>query len=71
MTMLWANFLHFYQPYSQQLDILERIVNESYRKVIGGLAASPKAKITININAGPTELLAKNGYGDVISQIKD
>jgi len=71
MTMLWANFLHFYQPYSQQLDILERIVNESYRKVIGGLAASPKAKITININAGLTELLAKNGYGDVISQIKD
>ena len=32
--MKWANFLHFYQPYNQQPDILERVVNESYRKVI-------------------------------------
>ena len=69
--MKWANFLHFYQPYNQQLDILERVVNESYRKIISGLASNPKAKITININAGLTELLAKNGYGDVIDQIKD
>ncbi len=69
--MLWANFLHFYQPYNQQLDILERVVNESYRKILGGLASNPKAKITININAGLTELLVKNGYQDVIDQIKD
>lgn len=68
--MKWAFFLHFYQPYNQQLDILERIVNESYRKVIGGLSYNPKAKITININAGLTELLAKNGYLDVIENIK-
>ena len=69
--MLWANFLHIYQPYNQQLDILERIVNESYRRIIGGLAVNPKAKVTININAGLTELLAENGYLDVIEQIKD
>lgn len=68
--MKWANFLHFYQPYNQQLDILERIVNESYRKIISGLASNPAAKITININAGLTELLAKNGYLDLIEQIK-
>lgn len=67
----WANFLHFYQPHNQQLDILERIVNESYRKIIGGLASNPGAKITININAGLTELLAKNGYLDLIEQIKE
>jgi len=69
--MKWVNFLHFYQPYNQQLDILERIVNESYRKIIGGLASNPGAKITININAGLTELLAKNGYLDLIEQIKE
>ncbi|MFA6146529.1 MAG: hypothetical protein WC697_04380 [Patescibacteria group bacterium] len=69
--MKWAIFLHFYQPSSQQLDILERIVNESYRKIISGLALNSKAKITINISAGLTELLAKNGYQDVIEQIKD
>ena len=67
----WAIFLHFYQPYNQQIDILERIVNESYRKIIAGLASNPKAKITININAGLTELLVKNGYMDLIKQIKD
>jgi len=69
--MKWANFLHFYQPYNQQLDILERIVNESYRKIVSGLASNPRAKITININAGLTELLVKNGYIDLIEQIKD
>jgi len=69
--MKWANFLHFYQPYNQQLDILERVVNESYRKILSGLIAYPKAKITININAGLTELLAKNGYIDVVRQIKE
>ncbi len=68
--MKWGFFLHFYQPYNQQLDILERIVNESYRQVIGGLASNPKMKLTININAGLTELLAKNGYLDVIESIK-
>jgi len=69
--MFWVNFLHFYQPYNQQDDILERVVNESYRRIIGGLASNPKAKITININGGLTELLAKRGYKDVIRAIKD
>ena len=69
--MFWANFLHFYQPYNQQPDILERIVNESYRKIISGLAINPKAKITVNINAGLTELLVKNGYRDVVDQLRD
>jgi len=69
--MQWANFLHFYQPYNQQADILERIVNESYRKVISGLALNSQAKITININAGLTELLIEKGYRDVIEQIKE
>jgi len=68
--MLWANFLHIYQPHNQQTDILECIVNESYRRIIGGLALNPKAKITLNINAGLTELLAENGYQDVIEAIK-
>ncbi|MDA2935736.1 UvrB/UvrC motif-containing protein [Patescibacteria group bacterium AH-259-L05] len=68
--MTWGFFLHFYQPYNQQLDILERIVNESYRKVIGGLSLNPNMKITININAGLVELLANNGYMDVIEDIK-
>ncbi len=69
--MYWVNFLHFYQPYNQQDDILERVVNESYRRVISGLAINPQAKITLNINGALTELLAKRGYKDVINSIRD
>ncbi len=51
-------------------DILERIVNESYRKLTAGLKKNPKAKITLNINAGLTEQLDQHGYRDVIDDIK-
>jgi hypothetical protein len=68
--MLWSNFLHFYQPFNQMPDILEKIVNESYRKIIQGLKKNPKAKITININGSLTELLVKYDYLDVIEDLK-
>ena len=69
--MLWVNFLHFYQPFNQMPDILERIVNESYRKIIQSLKENPKAKMTININGGLTELLVKYDYLDVIDDLKN
>mgnify|MGYP001601351095 CR=1 FL=1 len=68
--MLWSNFLHFYQPFNQMPDILEKIVNESYRKIIRGLKENPKVKMTININGCLTELLAKYDYLDVIDDLK-
>ncbi len=51
-------------------DILERIVNESYRKLIDGLKKIPKAKITLNINAGLTEQLDQHGYHNIIRGIQ-
>ncbi|HEB01386.1 MAG TPA: hypothetical protein ENI16_00110, partial [Candidatus Portnoybacteria bacterium] len=69
--MYWANFLHIYQPPNQTPEMLERIVNESYRKIIQGLKDNPKAKISLNINAGLTELLVKNGYQDVINGFRE
>jgi len=68
--MYWANFLHIYQPPDQTPDILERVVNESYRALIKGLTANARAKLTLNINGCLTELLAKKGYGDVIRELK-
>jgi len=68
--MYWANFLHIYQPPNQMADILERIVHESYRKIISGLKDHPRAKITLNINAGLAEQLAEHGYHDIIDGIK-
>lgn len=67
--MLWANFLHIYQPPNQLDDILERIANESYRVLMAGLKAHPAARLTLNINGGLTEMLAKHGYRDVLDDI--
>jgi len=68
--MNWVNFLHIYQPSDQSNDILERVVNESYRPLFRGLLGLPEIKINININGALTELLAKKGYGDVIENIR-
>jgi len=68
--MYWVNFLHIYQPSDQSKKILEMVVNESYRPLFKGLLNIPKIKINININGGLTELLVKNGYQDIIDNIK-
>jgi len=68
--MYFSIFLHFYQPHFQQKDILERIVNESYRKIIKILKENKKAKITININAGLLEILKENNCSDIINDFK-
>ncbi len=67
--MRWANFLHIYQPHNQQSDILERIVNESYRPLLDGFKKNKKARLTLNVNGGLLELLEQNGYDDVIDDI--
>ncbi|MBI2588372.1 UvrB/UvrC motif-containing protein [Candidatus Berkelbacteria bacterium] len=68
--MYWANFLHIYQPPTQTADILDKVVNESYRKILAELKKRPKAKLTLNISGGLTELLAKHRYFDVLADIK-
>jgi len=67
--MKWACFLHIYQPPNHAKDVLERIVNESYRPIFQGLKTIPKAKIILNINAILTEQLYSNGYKDVIEDM--
>ena len=61
--------LHFYQPYNQQDDILQRIVHECYLPITRGLLGRPAAKLNININAALTELLIDKGYGEVVENI--
>ncbi|HHD92094.1 MAG TPA: hypothetical protein ENL06_00510 [Candidatus Portnoybacteria bacterium] len=71
--MFWINFLHIYQPPDQTDEILEKIVNESYRPLFRGFLEVSKKnlkfKINLNISGCLTELLAKNGYQDVINNI--
>jgi hypothetical protein len=68
--MYWVNFLHIYQPSDQSKEILERIVNESYRPLFKGLLGIPDCKINLNINGALVEILAKEGHRDVIEDIK-
>lgn len=67
--MIWANFLHIYQPIDQSDDILERVVNECYRPLFRGLLDIKGLKINLNINAVLTEVLVKKGYRDVVETI--
>lgn len=68
--MKWANFLHIYQPANQVKEILDRVVNESYRPLVKILKDNPTTKITLNINAALSEQFVKNGYEDIIDDLR-
>jgi len=64
--MRWANFLHIYQPASQQEDILEAVIAQSYRPIFVGLKNIKRARLTLNINGALLELFDKFGHQDLI-----
>lgn len=68
--MYWANFLHIYQPPIQTDEILRKVAQESYRKILAGLLIHPQAKLTLNMNGCLTEMLVAAGYDDIIRDIK-
>ncbi|MFA6908527.1 MAG: UvrB/UvrC motif-containing protein [Patescibacteria group bacterium] len=68
--MFWANFLHIYQPPTQKEYWVKKIANESYRKLTKGLKETPRAKVTLNVNAVLTELFHKYGCDDIIRDLR-
>lgn len=68
--MLWANFLHFYQPPTQKEVWVRKITTECYRVLVQGWLANPRAKLTLNINAVLVEFLDRYGAHDVIDGLK-
>ncbi|OGD86787.1 hypothetical protein A2Z23_02425 [Candidatus Curtissbacteria bacterium RBG_16_39_7] len=70
MKMVWANFLHFYQPPDQSKLMLDKVVNEGYRPLLAVLKSHPREKITVNFSGCLTELLVACGYSDVIRNVK-
>ncbi len=68
--MLWANFLHIYQPPNQTRDILDKVANESYAPLFRGLREIGGARLVLNINAVLTEMLFEAGYVDILDDIK-
>ncbi len=63
----WAPLFHFYQPPTQSLSVLHRVVRESYRPLLKVLHQFPFARATVNINGVLTEMLGEGGFSDVLS----
>ncbi len=68
--MLWANFLHFYQPPTQKEYWVKKITNECYRVLVKGWLENPQARATLNINAVLVEFFDKYGAHDVIDGLR-
>jgi hypothetical protein len=68
--MIWANFLHIYQPPRQVKEIFDRVVNESYRPLVENLKKHSDIKINLNINASLSEQLLERGHQDVIDGLR-
>lgn len=67
--MIWAPFLHIYQPPTQYPRIFKKIAVESYAPLIETFERNPKAKVTLNIPASLTEQLVKYGYFDLVKRL--
>src|SRR6516165_4724540 len=68
--MLWANFLHIYQPPTQTQEITEKVTREAYRPIVQLLLAHPRGRITLNINGVLTEQLARWGGAHVLAGLR-
>lgn len=69
--MIWANFLHFYQPPHQDPQILRKIAVQSYQPLLKAVLRHSQVKLNLNINGCLLDLLEKEGYLDVIDSLKE
>ncbi len=67
--MIWANFLHIYQPPTQKPYWVKKITAESYRKIFAGLKKFRGAKLTLNASGVLLEQLDKYGEYDVLESM--
>ncbi len=70
-TLVWVDILHIYQPPHQNREMLERVVHESYERILYLLAQYPRLNITLNISGSLIELLLANGFDYILKGIKD
>ncbi|MFH1564740.1 MAG: hypothetical protein ABIC82_02730 [bacterium] len=68
--MNWINILHFYQPPTQEPEVLSMVTKESYLFLANFLEKNSNFKITLNICGCLTEMLAKNGHGELLGVLK-
>jgi len=70
MKIVWANFLHLYQPPFQNPLLVKEIDKESYQFIISFLKKNPKTKISINLTGSLLELLVECGFKKTILEFK-
>ncbi len=68
--MYWANLLHIYQPPGQKKEIVDKVVSESYDRILGVLESHGRIKISLNICASLTQQLCDFGYQNIVARIK-
>jgi predicted glycosyl hydrolase (DUF1957 family) len=68
--MQWINILHFYQPPTQEPEILHQIAQQSYLFLANLLEKNPEFKITLNICGCLTEMLSKNSHSELLNIFK-
>jgi alpha-amylase/alpha-mannosidase (GH57 family) len=70
-VLYWAQLLHSYQPPTQLHGVLAKVYEESYLPLLEVFEKHPHAKVTVNINASLTELLAQHGYWRFIEGLRN
>jgi hypothetical protein len=66
----WVNFLHLYQPPTQDLGVVRRIVDESYTLIASLLERHPRAVFTMNVSGSLLEHFHKHGHDDLIERYR-
>jgi translation elongation factor P/translation initiation factor 5A len=66
----WINFLHIYQPPTQDKETLKKVVDESYSHILNLFESFPNMKATFNISGSLLEKLYENEYFEVIEKFK-
>lgn len=69
--MYWVNILQFWQPCTIERETLDVVVEESYLPLINTLKKNPRAKLTLNINAGLIKSLFESGYQGLINDLSN
>jgi hypothetical protein len=68
--MKWAILLHYYQPYGQKREIVDKIVAQCYRPVAEAILEAPRACVSINFTGVLLDLLEEHGHREVIEMYK-
>jgi len=66
----WAPLLHFYQPPTQLHWVLRKVCEESYRPLVALFRSFRNARVTVNMSAALTEMLAEHGMSDVVDGLR-